>query len=224
LALGNKYKLLEENPGIVHFILELNKIYRFFNFAPLLNHLFGLGYEIGTEINNFVMPKIKLTKNMKEILYALVKYPEATTTELAKKIRVTRGTVANNKNLLIKEGFMQKAVIPNTKKLNCELSILSHYKFNQIITDKKLKEAQCAKKRPLVVLKIAGNKEGVSIRFYKDYSEHEEGFKQGFNFYKKKGIFLEEPTIVRLLLQKTKTFRIDFAGLTKKMLGIKEDI
>ncbi len=39
-----------------------------------------------------------------------------------------------------------------------------------------------------------------------------------------KEFFPEDPTIIRLLLQKTKTFRIDFAGLTKKMLEIKEDI
>jgi len=112
-------KIFKERPKIIYLPLELNKIQRLCNFEPLLKQTFELNFK--SEItDNPDSDKTRLTRNMKEVLYALVKYPEENTAELAKRLRITKITVRNNRKLLLEKGLLQKKIIPNFKKMNFE--------------------------------------------------------------------------------------------------------
>ena len=76
-----KYGFLEEEyPNMVIFPFEISKIYRFFDFSPLLQKSFNLDFGSNEKVKNigFLTGKhINLTDREKKIYCNIVKYPEA---------------------------------------------------------------------------------------------------------------------------------------------------
>jgi hypothetical protein len=218
--------LLKRHPAVIHFPLELSELDRFFDFAPLLNHLFELGQKVEEKTGSKVLPDIRLTKNMKEIIYALVKYPEATTTELAKKLRLTRATVANAKNILIKNGLIQRKIIPNFKKLNCDLAVFCHSRYSIGTTMETRRQAteEIVKDCPFVVTDITGDRESVALRIFRNYTDQKDFLSRYNKLYRDNGLMDDDPDILRLLIPKTRRFTLDFAELTRRSFGIEREI
>lgn len=218
-----KQKLFKEHPTLTHFAFELNKVRRFLDYAPALDHLFELDMHPSSEsIRN--TPKIRLTKNMKEVLYAMVKYPGLQTTELAKKLRLSRTTVTTIRNRLIKEGFVRKAVLPRLKKMGFELQALSHFRFVPGTTvESRQIGALYTRGEPHAVLKISGDRETIALRVFTDYTEESELLDKAEGLYNKHGFLLDKPTVLRAVPENTKIHMFNFAPVTKEMLGI-EDI
>jgi PAS domain S-box-containing protein len=223
LRSGMKFKLFKENPKIIYFPFQLSKIYNCFNFAGVLNHLFNLKFTNIHQGYTSPLSCIKLTKNMKEILYAHIKYPEATATELAKKIRLSRETILHNIHVLIKQNFMRKAVIPNIKKLNCELLVLSHLHFNPGISIEKIDASDIARKMPQTIVDIYSADDEISIGVFNDYSMYHSVLKTVYGHYKKNSLLVKEPSMVRLLIKQIKIDKLDFSVLTKDILGLVVD-
>jgi PAS domain S-box-containing protein len=218
-----KHDIFEKKPQLVPFLFEISEIESFFDFAPLLNAIFELGYEGEEKSNPKANEKVRLSKGLREVLYALVKYPEGTSTELAKKLRVTRATIKNNEKRLLEQGIIKKAVIPNLKKLNCELITLFHSKPNPNIPNDVMKEKPSLMDQNTIV-KIRSSNEVVSIKVFKDFSGQTDYMENMSDMHRNKKIFIEEPTIVSIPVKKSKFSRISFSEIAKRLLDIKEEI
>ncbi|MBW3018633.1 hypothetical protein KY329_00410 [Candidatus Woesearchaeota archaeon] len=217
-----KKKLFKEHPTLSHFAFELNRVKRFLDYASVLDHLFELDKHPRSEpVRN--TPRIKLTKNMKEILYAMIKYPMLPTSELAKKTRLSRTTATNIRNKLIKEGFVRKVVLPRLKKMGFELQTLSHFRFVPGTTvESRESSALYTRGEPHAVIKISGDRETIALRVFTDYTEESELLDKAEGLYHKHEFLLDRPTVLRAVPENTKTYKFNFAPITKELLGMED--
>jgi len=129
-----KYGFLEdEYPNMVVFPFEISKIYRFFDFSPLLKKAFNLEIESSEKIKNlgFLSGKnIKLTDREKNIYCGLVKYPEVSDSRLGKKLGVSRHTVSRLRKNFEKNFLIRKINLPNLKKLGFEIITTYHIRYD----------------------------------------------------------------------------------------------
>lgn len=216
-----KTKMFKEQPTVVHSPLELNKISRFLNYAPLCNHILKLGHDIETKHWQMKDSQKKLTKNKKEVLYAIVKYPHENIMQIARRLRLSRVTVAKIIKELKREKLYKTVVMPEIKRLHCNLITLTHFRFAPGATrEARTSAAKYTRKEPHAVLKVSGDRETVSIRIFHDYTEQSDMLDRAVLFYKKNGYLLDEPTVIRLIPQKTKIYHVDFSDLTKEKLQV----
>ncbi|MFC1741835.1 PAS domain S-box protein [Nanoarchaeota archaeon] len=219
-------KLLKAHPASVHLPFELCTAHSLFNFAPFLNHLFGLGRKAPRRSARMTLPEKPLSRNMKGVLYALVRYPEESTTQLAGRLGLTRATVASAKSQLVGAGLVHKTIIPNLKKLDCDLLALCHTRYAPGTTQetRRMESDAIRNKCPHIVFDVGGDSHGVALRVFRDYSEQTEFQDMYVRLFRENGYLLEDPAVLRVLLHKTKTFMLDFSELTRKMLDIPADI
>jgi len=197
-------------------------VMRFLDYAPALDHLFELDLHPKYEKIR-VRPSVKLTKNMAEVMYAMVKYPNASNIELAKELRLSRTTVTNIRNKLIKEGFIRKAIVPQLKKMGFELIALSHFRFVPGATvDTRQAAALYTRGEPHSVLKISGDKETIAVRVFTDYTEESELLDRAAGLYHRHGFLLHDPTVLRIIPEMTKVFKFNFGPVTKELLKIED--
>jgi hypothetical protein len=129
-----KFDLLDER-GItsIYFPFKLAKIYRFFDFAPLLKRAFGL--EVGEEETEFTTcfmesKQVKLSQVEKQVYYGLIRYPESSDVAIANEISIGRHTVGNLRKIFEEEKLITTIRIPNVEKLGFNILALSYTKFN----------------------------------------------------------------------------------------------
>jgi DNA-binding MarR family transcriptional regulator len=212
-------RLFKDHPRLVHFPFELNKVMRFFDYAPALDHLFELDRH-PTYQSISLKPNIKLTKNMKDVMHAMVKYPSTANIELAKILRLSRTTVTNIRNKLIKKGFIRKAIVPQLKKMGFELVALSHFKFVPGATiETRQISALYTRGEPHAVLKISGDQETIAVRVFTDYTEESELLDRAAGLYHKHGFLLNDPTVMRIVPEMTKVFKFNFGPVTQALLN-----
>jgi len=129
-----KYGFLEEEyPNMVIFPFEISKIYRFFDFSPLLQKSFNLDFGSNEKVKNigFLTGKhINLTDREKKIYCNIVKYPEASDKKLAKKIGISRHTVSRLRKNFERDFLIRRINLPNLKKLGFEILTTYHIRYN----------------------------------------------------------------------------------------------
>jgi DNA-binding MarR family transcriptional regulator len=214
-----KSRALDEEPVVAHFPIELSSIPNFFYFTGLLKQMFEQEGEEVVEAQDYTtMSTTKLTNNMKKVLYALVKYPEANATELSKMLGLTSTTVNKNRDILFREGFIKKALIPNLQKLNFECLVVSHLKkeFEGVSTaDKDSNNNQDTVHSAL--LDLRNDNESLTVRAFKSGADKSEmlGAESGST---------KNLTSLNFPLREGPPLEISFARLTKKLLDLDIDI
>lgn len=123
--------LLEGNfPVQIIFPFETSEIAKFLDFSTLLAEDFGIDVDERGGQRQFVKDKpVKLKKREKVVFYALVKYPEASTGEIAEKTGLSRHTITNNMKKLEEKNLFKTIAIPNLVKLGFEILCFCHTKF-----------------------------------------------------------------------------------------------
>ena len=125
--------LEDEYPNMVVFPFDISKIYRFFDFSPLLKKNFDLEMESTDEVKDlgFLSGKsVNLTNREKSIYCSLVKYPEISDSELGKKIGVSRHTVSRLRRNFEKDFLIRRINLPNLKKLGFEILTTYHIRYD----------------------------------------------------------------------------------------------
>ncbi|MFH1668459.1 MAG: PAS domain S-box protein [Candidatus Woesearchaeota archaeon] len=215
--------IFTRSPRMVHFPVGLCNMYNMFDFTMLLNNLFGLRRDLMVRGGQNGSTHVPLTKGMKEVLYALVKYPEATTTELAKRLRVTRTTVSVTKNRLFKEGLVSSAVIPDISGLGCEMIALSYFRFNPHSdhTDVDAIQRYYLNSHSVVCLSTMTDK--MCLGLFRDYAEHSTIFDSEVRQCRSKAILADDPELFSFDIDGLRQFNVDFTGITRRLLEIKDD-
>jgi DNA-binding MarR family transcriptional regulator len=174
--------------------LKLSRIHRFFDYAPLLKEYFGLS--VPEEPENRVLRKITLSGSEKEVLAALVRFPQASDGELAAATGLSRQTVGAIEKKLFDEGVVRKVRVPDVGKLGFELLAFTHLHMNpRKGMDERSEGIQRMMGSSANVLKVSGNLEGVTLSVFRDYTEYLRGHGKVLDYYKEKGLLVEEPTI-----------------------------
>ncbi|MCK5261699.1 MAG: helix-turn-helix domain-containing protein, partial [Thermoplasmatales archaeon] len=94
---GGRGLLEEEYPNMVVFPFEISKIYRFFDFAPLLRNGFGLDLEIETEFENVKFGSegnVVFSDTEKNVYCILTSYPELSDSDVGRELGVSRHTIS----------------------------------------------------------------------------------------------------------------------------------
>jgi len=225
LLLATKQKVMTKLPAIVHFPFELSRVHALFDHANLLHSAFKL--DIAKEVRQeiFCPPGMKLNKNMKDVLYALVKYPGATTAEIARKLRLARPTVANIQKNLWRGGLYRRAVIPNIKKLGFEFINMWHAKFKMERVGEVKTELDniVADRLPASIL-ITQNKEAIALQVFRNYQEQTALWGDRLQKYTNRKLLSDDSVTMILETDKIKNIIIDFVPITRQLLGVNDDI
>jgi DNA-binding MarR family transcriptional regulator len=130
---GGRGLLEEEYPHMVVFPFEISKIYRFFDFAPLLKKSFDLNLSLNEpDIDTGYAGKevVSFSSTEKKVYCMLIRYPEDSDTEIGNKIGVSRHTVSRLRRKFTNEKMVREINLPNLKKLGFEILTLFHIRFD----------------------------------------------------------------------------------------------
>ncbi|MCD6110562.1 MAG: hypothetical protein J7K08_02665 [Thermoplasmata archaeon] len=138
-----RLNLLEiEQPWQIVFPLRRSKIYRFFNFGPLLAEGF---HDIFPEKDARRLDKLfrgserelekkapaeELSEREKMVMMALVRYPEHSLLQLSSLLGYSRPTVSRIRERLLESGYIHPYVIPNIPLLGYNILTLYHVYVN----------------------------------------------------------------------------------------------
>jgi hypothetical protein len=221
-----KSDLLDER-GVtsIYFPFKLAKIYRFFDFAPLLKRAFGL--EVGEEETEFTTcfmesKQVKLSQVEKQVYYGLIRYPESSDVAIANEISIGRHTVGNLRKIFEEEKLITTIRIPNVEKLGFNILALSYTKFNPKTPLEMRKEGVEMILRDFPnILMITSNLESVNLFVVRDFHEFQNAKDSIISYYKEKEYFAEEPIILNLSIPRMAIHKnFEFAPLVKKVLGL----
>ncbi|MBS3087388.1 PAS domain-containing protein [Candidatus Pacearchaeota archaeon] len=87
------------------------------DFSEIVNSLFELGRKEKAVVYDFKGRPEELNVNEKRVLHAMIRDPDMSSADIAKKVWVSKPTVIKIRNKLIDEGFVYAMVIPDFKKL-----------------------------------------------------------------------------------------------------------
>ncbi len=221
-----KFDLLDER-GItsIYFPFKLAKIYRFFDFAPLLKRAFGL--EVGEEETEFTTcfmesKQVKLSQVEKQVYYGLIRYPESSDVAIANEISIGRHTVGNLRKIFEEEKLITTIRIPNVEKLGFNILALSYTKFNpKTPLEMRKKGIKMILRDFPNILMITSNLESVNLFVVRDFHEFQNAKDSIISYYKEKKYFAEEPIILNLSIPRMAIHKnFEFAPLVKKVLGL----
>jgi DNA-binding MarR family transcriptional regulator len=130
---GERGLLEDEYPTLVVFPFEISKIYRFFDFAPLLKKSFTLDLESEEKLGErggLSKGIIALSEMEKNVYCMLVNYPESSDSVIGAKLGVSRHTVSRLRRGFEEENLLWKINMPDLKKLGFEILTLYHILFD----------------------------------------------------------------------------------------------
>ncbi|MDG6219094.1 MAG: MarR family transcriptional regulator, partial [Candidatus Thermoplasmatota archaeon] len=130
---GDHGLLEEDYPNIIVFPFEISKIYRFFDFAPLLKsgcNVDNIPKEKSHNIAFKTINNISFRKLEKNVYHMIVKYPELSDAEIGENIGVSRHTISRLRRKFEGKNLIRKINLPDIKKMGFEIFSLYHIKFN----------------------------------------------------------------------------------------------
>lgn len=205
-----------EMPNPTYYPFAISNMVNFFDYSLLLESLFNLNVEEEAD-RPIKSAGRELTNNEKIILYALTKYPDLTETQIAAKTKISRQTVSQIKDRLIKENYLKMANIPDVKRLDCELMA---YSFGKILN---ISQLDRQKKVPYLVFAVHTEREGSGIFIFESYTNHKIEYDKLINILKKEHLIVGEPAMHLFPIHQIKFQKMDFAPLAKKVLELKVD-
>ncbi len=215
-----KLGLLErENPREIIFPFEISKIYRFFDFSPLLASTFGL--EVRDEKKLYFEKKenYSLSLNEKIIFCALVEYPEMTDKGIGEITGVSRHTVSRTRRKFEENGFICPLRIPDIKKLGFEILAFYHILFDPRNAPNFSKDEARQLMNEKTVFFACRQFEAVIISIYENYEGYKIDKMEKMQFLKEKKWIAENPLIRTYSLNKSVIIKdFTFAPITKKIL------
>jgi CheY-like chemotaxis protein len=111
--------------SVIPFETEKTKIWRFFNFGPLMCKTFEIDLPPKTFSISKPWKHTNLNENEKSVFLSLLEIPELSDYKRSKFLKISHPTITKIRKELIKNGFIKKILIPNYSKLG--FSILSWF-------------------------------------------------------------------------------------------------
>ena len=220
---GGRGLLEEEYPNMVIFPFEISKIYRFFDFAPLLKSSFELDSNTETEVENVDFGGIEdvvFSDTEKNVYCVLVSYPELSDSDIGRELGVSRHTISRLRRKFEENNLMSRVTLPNFVKLGFEILAFYYIRFNpRNLPNMEDDEAALLMSDSTVFL-ASRRFEAVVISIYKDYDDYKTDMMKIIQVLKENQWIAEDP-MIRTYGLNTMVFIKDFkfAPIASKIVG-----
>lgn len=155
------------------------------DFSCIINFLFGLGRKEKAVVYDFTGIPESLNINEKRVLHAMVKSPDMSSAEIAKKVWVSKPTVIKVRNKLIDEGFVYAMVVPDFKKLGLKYFGRLSYDFDAELTSEDKKKGDVSR----TILRINGKRKVVKFILFMSEEEYVEEVDLVREAYRRSGVY-----------------------------------
>ena len=222
-AFGGRGILEDEYPNMVVFPFEISKIYRFFDFAPLLGTSFKLDVEIDKEVKDYgarSKENVIFNDTEKNVYYMLVKYPELSDNDIGRELGVSRHTVSRLRRSFEQENLMRKINLPNLKKLGFEILTFIHIQFDPRNPPDIERNEAIALMSDSTIFMATRMFETVILMVHSDYDAYKQERTRIMQVLKENKWITKDP-VIRTYGLNTLVFMKDFkfAPITRKILG-----
>ena len=216
-----KLGLLEKNyPTEVIFPFAASRIYRFFDYAPLIKHRFGLD---GSPRCDFIWPPgdVHLSATERYVLYGLVRYPEEPDKGLATILGVARQTVSRLRKQFEHKGYIAQMRIPDLRQLDFEILAFYHVRYDPANPPDFEAGEAAVLLSDNVIFMASRPFETVLIAAYHTYGEYKADKVEKMQMLKEREWTATNPVIRTYSLSKSEIIKdFTFAPITKKILQI----
>jgi DNA-binding Lrp family transcriptional regulator len=220
---GGRGLLEEEYPNMVVFPFIISKIYRFFDFSPLLRKSFSLS--IGEEDDSTYFENIQdvnynLTDSEKNVFCMMISYPEMSDSDIGREIGVSRHTVSRLRRGFDKKKLIAKMILPDLKKLGFEILTFYHIRFDPRNPPNMEINESTSLIGDSTIFYASRMFESVMISIYRNYDDYKSDMMRIMQILKQNRWIGQEPVILTYSLNSV-VFIKDFlfAPITHKIVG-----
>lgn len=219
---GKRGLLEEEYPTMVVFPFKISKIYRFFDFAPLIKKRFNLNIDETQSIQDFPSKQnneIDFSDTEKNAYCMMVRYPEMSDSAIAREIGVSRHTISLSRRRFEKDNLIRLINLPNLLNIGFEILVFYHIKFDTSkFPDIEQDEAAILMSDSTIFFS-SRMFEAIMISVYRDYEEYKTDMMNVMKILKQNKWIADDP-IIRTYGLNTLVYIKDFmfAPITQKMV------
>ena len=130
---GSRGLLEEAYPSMVIFPFDISKVYRFFDFAPLLRNSFDIPVDEEGSVVNLAFrhsKSVSLSDTEKNVYCMIVSYPDMSDKSIGREIGISRHTVSRLRRRFEENNLIRRICIPNLRKLGFEILGFYHIRFD----------------------------------------------------------------------------------------------
>ncbi|MCK4995835.1 MAG: hypothetical protein KAR55_03015 [Thermoplasmatales archaeon] len=220
---GGRGLLEDEYPNMIVFPFKISKIYRFFDFSPLLKNSFKLYFETDEIVEDMGFENkedVLFSDTEKEIYCMLVKYPESSDKAIGSEAGVSRHTVSRLRRRFEQNNLMKKINLPDLKKLGFEILTFYHIRFDPRNPPDMNKDDAVLLMSDSTVFMASRQFEAFMLSVHVDYEDYNKDKTRIMQVLKENKWIAEDPIIRTYSLNELiyiKDFK--FAPIARKILG-----
>ena len=220
---GGRGLLEDEYPNMVVFPFEISRVYRFFNYAPLLKKNLNLNIKDEESVINLAFQhktNVDFSDTQKNVFCMMVGYPEMSDNDIGKEIDVSRHTVSRLRRTFEENKLIRHINLPNLKNMGFEILSFYHIRFDPRNPPSMENDESAILMSDSTVLFATRRFEAVMISIYRDYDDYKSDMLNIMQNLKQNGWIAEDP-IIKTYSLNTTVFIKDFvfAPITNKIVG-----
>ena len=220
---GVRGLLEEEYPNTVVFPFEISKIYRFFDFAPLLKSSYKLDLEEDFEVKNVEFggaEDLVFSDAEKNAYCMLVSYPELSDSAIGRELGVSRHTISRLRRKFEEKSLMSKIILPNFVKLGFEILVFYHIRFDPGNPPNMDDDEAASLIGNSTVFFASRRFEAIMISIYRDYDDYKTDSMKIMQSLKENQWIAEDPIIRTYSLSTMVSIKdFKFAPFASKIVG-----
>jgi len=177
---------------------RLAKIFRFFNFAPLLSDVFGINDPKFIEPPLYFppLPPVHLNTRAKQVLSAMIEHPEKNNRELSHLLGISRQTISVIRKKLIENGLVRAAYIPDIAMLDLEVLTFAHLKLKSNAENRiGIDTIRTNLRHSSLIFSMLHGTDILFIHVATGFTSGKKGLFEAMRMAKNAGILREEPVI-----------------------------
>lgn len=222
-AFGGRGILEDEYPNMVVFPFEISRIYRFFDFAPLLGSSFELDVETEKEVRDYgarSKENVIFNETEKNVYYMLVKYPELSDNAVGRELGVSRHTISRLRRSFEQDNLIRRINLPNLKKLGFEILTFIHIRFDPRNPPDMDRNEAIALLSDATIFMASRMFETIMLFVHSDYDAYKRERTRVMQVLKENNWVSKDP-VIRTYGLNTLVFMKDFkfAPITRKVVG-----
>jgi DNA-binding MarR family transcriptional regulator len=220
---GKRGLLEDEYPSMVVFPFKISRIYRFFDFAPLIKKRFKIEFTVNEKLEDFLLQdteQVDFSDTEKNAYCMMVSYPEMSDSAIAREIGVSRHTISLLRRRFEQNKLIRMINLPNLKKLGYEILVFYHIKFDPSNSPDLEHDEAALLMSDSTILFTTRMFEAVMISLYLNYDDYKSDMMNIMKILKENKWISIDP-IIRTYGLNTLVYIKDFkfAPITHKMVG-----
>ena len=220
---GSRGLLEDEYPRMVAFPFDISKVYRFFDFSPLIKKSFNIKLEENEDIINLAFrhtKNVEFSDTEKNVFCMMISYPEMSDSDIGREIGVSRHTVSRLRRGFEEKKLIRKISLPNLQKLGFEILTFYHIRFDPRNPPDMENDDTASLMSDSTVFFASRMFEAVMISVYRDYDDYKSDMVKVMQILKENRWIAQDP-IIKTYGLNTMIFIKDFkfAPITHKIVG-----